>query len=117
MHDASLAKLWHVPEGEAANKYRLSRQIYGQRSCPAYVLHGDAGKIDLQDKPRAPVIKTAKVLADSCVGVEQADEVVGAMLGCGIEVVYERPHGKDHFLDTPPDYENEAFYSFLLKHV
>ncbi|KAF2172326.1 hypothetical protein M409DRAFT_50045 [Zasmidium cellare ATCC 36951] len=96
LHDANLAKLWHVPEGEAVDKFRLSRQIYGRRSSPAYFLHGDA---------------------DSCVGVEQADEVVGAMLGCGIEVVYERPHDKDHFLDTPPDYENEAFYSFLLKHV
>lgn len=51
------------------------------------------------------------------VGVEQADEVVGAMLGNGIEVKYERPHGKDHFLDTGDDYENEAFYSFMLKHL
>lgn len=95
-HDANLAKLLHVPEGKAANKFRLSRQIYGLRSCPAYFLHGDA---------------------DSAVGVEQADEVVGAMVGCGIEVQYERVHGKDHFFDTPPDYENENFWAFMFKHM
>lgn len=56
------------------------------------------------------------------------------MLGCGIEVctsekplpthiltqvqvVYERSHGKDHFLDVGDDYENEALYDFLLKHM
>lgn len=50
-------------------------------------------------------------------GVEQADEVVGAMLGCGIEVVYERVHGKDHLFDAGPDYENPPFYTFLLKHL
>ncbi|CAK4031539.1 alpha beta-hydrolase [Lecanosticta acicola] len=95
-HDANLAKLWHVPDGEAANKFRLSRQIYGLRCSPAYFLHGDA---------------------DTAVGVEQADEVVGAMLGCGIEVEYERPHGKDHFLDVAPDYENERFWAFMRKHL
>ncbi|CZT18615.1 uncharacterized protein RCC_04459 [Ramularia collo-cygni] len=96
MHDANLAKLWHVPEGPEANAWRLSRQIYAKRSCPAYILHGDA---------------------DSAVGVEQADEVVGAMLGCGVEVVYERTHGEDHFLDTGAEYGNEALYAFLLKHM
>ncbi|KAK4634088.1 hypothetical protein CLAFUW4_01418 [Fulvia fulva] len=96
MHDANLAKLWSVPEGKEADKWRLSRQVYGRGTPPAYVLHGDG---------------------DTAVGVEQGDEVVGAMLGCGIEVVYERPHGKDHFLDAGEDYENEAFYQFLLKHL
>ncbi|KXS97148.1 hypothetical protein AC578_3071 [Pseudocercospora eumusae] len=96
MHDANLAKLWKVPEGvDAAKKWRLSRNVYESRSPPAYFLMGDA---------------------DTCVGVEQADEVVGAMLGCGLEVVYERPHGKDHLLDVGPDYENEAFFQFMLKH-
>lgn len=95
-HDANLAKLWSVPGGEEANKFRLSRQIYGRGCSPAYFLMGDA---------------------DTAVGVEQADEVVGAMVGCGIEVQYERVHGKDHFLDAGPVYENEAFFTFLLKHV
>lgn len=62
-------------------------------------------------------MSNSNVRKDSCVGVEQGDEVVGAMVGCGIEVTYERPHGEDHFLDGAPEYENEAFYSFLLKHV
>ncbi|KXT06552.1 hypothetical protein AC579_1176 [Pseudocercospora musae] len=96
MHDANLAKLWKVPEGvDAAKKWRLSRNVYERRSAPAYFLMGDA---------------------DTCVGVEGADEVVGAMLGCGLEVVYERVHGKDHFLDVAPDYENEQFFQFMLKH-
>lgn len=43
--------------------------------------------------------------------------MVGAALGLGIEVEYERVHGKDHFLDVAPDYENERFYSFMLKHL
>lgn len=54
---------------------------------------------------------------DTAVGVEQADEVVGAMLGCGIEVKYERPPGKDHFLDAGPEYENEVFWAFMRKHL
>jgi hypothetical protein len=55
--------------------------------------------------------------ADTAVGIEQGDEMVGAMLGCGIEVVYERVHGKDHFLDAGADYENEALYTFVKKHL
>lgn len=54
---------------------------------------------------------------DTAVGVEQADEVVGAMLGCGIEVEYERPPGKDHFLDAGPEYENEVLWAFMRKHL
>lgn len=42
VQDANLAKLWHVPEGPEADLWRLSRQIYGKGSCPAYILHGDA---------------------------------------------------------------------------
>ncbi|KAM3419470.1 hypothetical protein BST61_g5396 [Cercospora zeina] len=95
--DASLAKLWKVSEDPAAaRKWRLSRNVYQSRLPPAYFLHGDA---------------------DTAVGVEQADEVVGAMLGCGIEVQYERPNGKDHFLDAGPEYENEVFWAFMLKHL
>lgn len=96
MHDANLADLWGVREASAAEPYRLSRQVYEHRLPPSYFIHGDA---------------------DSCVGVEQADEVVGAALGCGLEVEYERPHGKDHFLDTAPEYENEAMFSFMMKHL
>lgn len=96
-HDANLAKLWKVPQDvEGEKKWRLSRNVYEHRLPPAYFLMGDA---------------------DTAVGVEQADEVVGAMVGCGIEVKYERVHGKDHFLDAGPEYENEAFFEFLLKHV
>ncbi|EGP87642.1 uncharacterized protein MYCGRDRAFT_109455 [Zymoseptoria tritici IPO323] len=95
-HDANLAKLLRIPEGKDADKWRVSKQIYARRTPPAYVLHGDA---------------------DTAVGVEQADEVVGAMVGCGIEVVYERPHGKDHFLDAGADYSNEAFWVFVKQHL
>ena len=93
---ANLAELFHVPKAEDAEPFRVSRCVYQQRLPPAYFLHGDA---------------------DSAVGVEQADEVVGAMLGCGLEVQYERVRGKDHFLDTGKDYENEAFYDFMMKHL
>lgn len=93
---ANLAELYHVPKAQDAEPYRVSRCVYEQRLPPAYFLHGDA---------------------DSAVGVEQSDEVVGATLGCGIEVEYERVRGKDHFLDTGDDYENEPFYNFMMKHL
>ncbi|KAK3701471.1 hypothetical protein LTR37_015445 [Vermiconidia calcicola] len=93
---ANLAELLGISDPKVAAPFRISRCVYQHRLPPAYIVHGDA---------------------DSAVGVEQADEVVGAMLGCGIEVQYERSHGKDHFLDTGADYENDAFFSFMLKHL
>lgn len=93
---ANLAKLYGVPTPEDAAPYRISRNVYKHGLPPAYFLHGDA---------------------DTAVGVEQADEVVGAALGCGVDVVYERVHGKDHFLDTGADYENRAFFEFVLKYL
>lgn len=94
---ANLAELWHLPDEEsAAARYRISRRIREYRLPPAYVVHGDA---------------------DTAVGVEQADEVVGAMLGCGVPVEYERPSGKDHFLDNADDYENDAMYAFIKKYL
>ena len=96
MASANLAELLGVPDADEATPFRISRQVYEHRLPPAYFLHGDG---------------------DSCVGVEQSDQVVGAMLGCGMVVQYERPHGKDHFLDTGAEYENDPMYSFMMKHV
>ena len=96
LRDANLAELLGVANAKEAAPFRISRCVYEHGLPPAYFLMGDS---------------------DSAVGVEQADEVVGAMLGCGIEVQYERLHGKDHFLDTGAEYENEAMYSFMLKHL
>jgi len=96
LRSANLAELYGVAEASQAEPFRISRCVYQHGLPPAYFLHGDA---------------------DSCVGVEQADEVVGAMVGCGVEVQYERPRGKDHFLDTGPDYANDAFYSFMMKYL
>ncbi|KAK4936575.1 hypothetical protein LTR10_022562 [Elasticomyces elasticus] len=81
---ANLAELWGVPDEQSAQPYRISRNIHRYRLPPTYLLHGDA---------------------DTAVGVEQSDEVAGTMLGCGMPVEYERPHGKDHFLDNSPDYQ------------
>ena len=96
MASANLAKLYHVPTPEEAKPYRISRNIFEHRLPPTYVLHGDS---------------------DTAVGVEQADEVVGAALGVGIDVVYERVHGADHFLDGGADYDNEKFWAFMMKHL
>ena len=93
---ANLAQLYGTPTAEAAAKYRIARNVYEYGLPPAYFLHGDA---------------------DSAVGVEQADEVVGAVVGCGGEVVYERVRGKDHFLDAGEEYRNEAFWGFVMKHL
>ena len=96
LRSANLAELLGVPNASEAAPFRVSRCVYQHSLPPAYVLHGDA---------------------DSAVGVEQADEVVGAMLGCGLDVQYERPHGKDHFLDGGANYENDAMFSFMMKYM
>ena len=96
LQSANLAELLGVKDAKDAAPFRISRCVYEHRLPPAYFLHGDA---------------------DSAVGVEQADEVVGAMLGCGVPVKYERPRGKDHFLDTGAEYENNAMFSFMNEHL
>ena len=96
LQSATLAELLGVADAKEAAPFRISRCVYEYGLPPAYFLMGDS---------------------DSAVGVEQADEVVGAMLGCGIDVQYERIHGKDHFLDTGADYENDAMFSFMMKHL
>lgn len=96
LRTATLAKLLGVPSDQKGMRYRISRNIKDCGLPPAYIVHGDA---------------------DRAVGVEQADEVVGAMVGCGLDVVYERVHGKDHLFDTEEGYENEALYEFVMRYL
>lgn len=96
LKDANLAELLHLPQGAAASKFRVSQQVYTQRLPPAYFLHG-ASDID--------------------VGISQSDIVVGAIVGCGLEVEYERVPGEKHYLANGEDYENDAMYSFLMKYL
>ncbi|KAJ5818730.1 hypothetical protein N7474_004321 [Penicillium riverlandense] len=77
-----------------AAPYRISHRIQQHGLPPTYLLHGDA---------------------DAAVGVEQADEVAGAILGCGLTVEYEGPHGEDHFLDNGEEYQNPALYNFVMQ--
>lgn len=97
--DASLANLLGIKRMDAADalKWRISRNVYSRGLPPMYVLHGDG---------------------DEAVGVEQADEVVGAAVGCAGDaegrVVYERPHRENHFLDVGAGYENERLYGWLM---
>ncbi|KAL2827447.1 Alpha/Beta hydrolase protein [Aspergillus pseudoustus] len=80
----------------AANPYRISRNIAEHGLPPAYIIHGDA---------------------DTAVGVEQADEVVGAVAGRGLTVEYERVPGKDHLFDNEEGYENDRMYEFVMKYL
>lgn len=98
LRTATLARLLGVPRDDenAALPYRVSRNIKERGLPPAYIMHGDA---------------------DRAVGVEQADEVVGAMVGCGVDIVYERVSGKDHLFDAEPGYENRKLYEFVLKYL
>lgn len=96
MRFANLAQLLGIPDEESAEPYRISRRIHEFRLPPAYIAHGDD---------------------DKYVGVEQADEVVGAMMGCGLTVEYERPHGKDHAFDNDAEYKNKAMYEFMLRYL
>ncbi|KAL2829618.1 Alpha/Beta hydrolase protein [Aspergillus pseudoustus] len=100
---ASLAELWGIAAGGedkynsvVAEPWRISRRIHQFGLPPTYILHGDR---------------------DTAVGVEQADEVAGAMLGLGLDVKYERVHGADHFLDNGDEYDNKELYEFVLKYL
>ncbi|KAL4915252.1 Alpha/Beta hydrolase protein [Aspergillus aurantiobrunneus] len=99
LRTASLAALWGVDAskgGGDAAAYRISRNIYERGLPPAYIVHGDA---------------------DTAVGVEQADEVVGAIKGCGLVIEYERVHGEEHLFDNRADYSNEALYAFVMRYL
>lgn len=99
LHHANLAQLYGLDRQarqDEAEKFRIARNIFAKGLPPSYVLHGDA---------------------DQAVGVEQADEVVGVMTGCGLEVVYQRPRGKNHFCDTAEDFDSEPMFRFILNHV
>jgi acetyl esterase/lipase len=99
---AALAELLHFdivshPQHNPSNdKWRIAKQIARRRLPPAYIVHG---------------------AADRAVGVEQADEVVGVMVGEGLEVRYERLSGKDHLFDVDPSETLQAMYEFMHKYV
>jgi acetyl esterase/lipase len=99
---ANLADLLHFhtkpdPQHDRSNDtWRIAKQIESRRLPSTYIVHGTA---------------------DSAVGVEQADEVVGAMLGEGLEVKYERLSGKEHVFDKDPREKLESMYEFMHKHV
>lgn len=42
---ANLAELYHVPQAEDVEPYRVSRCVYKQRLPPAYFLHGDGDSV------------------------------------------------------------------------
>ncbi|KAL3440267.1 Alpha/Beta hydrolase protein [Aspergillus insuetus] len=100
LRTATLAQLLGISSNDTnastAAPYRISRNIQEHGLPPAYIIHGDA---------------------DSAVGVEQADEVVGAMVGCGLTVEYERVQGEDHLFDDKVDYENERLYEFVMRYL
>ena len=100
---ANLAELLHFetkedPQHNLSNdKWRVARQIAKQKLPPAYIVHGTT---------------------DFDVGVEQADEVVGVMVGEGLEVKYERLEGKEHLFDAKdPSEKLESMYEFMHKYV
>ncbi|CEL01826.1 hypothetical protein ASPCAL01404 [Aspergillus calidoustus] len=98
LRTATLGQLLGIASNDASASapYRVSRNIQKHGLPPAYIIHSDA---------------------DSAVGVEQADEVVGAMVGCGLTVGYERVHGEDHLFDDKVGYENERLYEFLMRYL
>ncbi|KAL1589477.1 hypothetical protein WHR41_01884 [Cladosporium halotolerans] len=105
---ANLADLLHFntqkdPQHDPENdKWRISKQVAARGLPPTYVVHGTV---------------------DRDVGIEQADEVVGAMVGEGMEVKYERLAGLDHCFDMVEfDGKDERvkldkMYKFMHEHV
>ncbi|TKA75652.1 hypothetical protein B0A55_05004 [Friedmanniomyces simplex] len=94
LQEANLASLLKVKAVD--DTWRVAKKIYERGLPPAYVVHGDA---------------------DSAVGVDQADEVVGVMVGCGSEVVYERLHGVNHLFDKEESVTLEKMYEWMMKHL
>ncbi|KAK4552940.1 hypothetical protein LTR86_010072 [Recurvomyces mirabilis] len=84
LKSANLAQLLHMKPGD--NTWRVPRMIYDRGLPPAYIVHGDI---------------------DSAVGIEQADEVVGIMVGLGMQVQYERLHGVEHVFDKEENVQLE----------
>jgi acetyl esterase/lipase len=100
---ANLAELLHFdtktdPQHNSSNdKWRVAKQIAKCKLPPAYIVHGTA---------------------DLDVGVEQADEVVGVIVGEGLEVKYARLEGKEHLFDVKdPSEKLVLMYEFMHKHV
>ena len=95
MEGANLASLLHFTP-ETQDHWRIAKQISTHGLPPSYIVSGDS---------------------DLAVGVEQSDEVVGVMVGLGMEVDYERLKGEDHLFDHDKKFEMEAMYKFMLKHL
>lgn len=97
MQEACLADLLHVKKGD--DTYIIPKKIKEMGISalpPTYVVHGDS---------------------DHFVGVEQADELVEALKGVGIEHEYERIPGLDHLFDKDEKYSLDEMYAFMKKHV
>ncbi|KAK0270681.1 hypothetical protein LTR35_013963 [Friedmanniomyces endolithicus] len=94
LQEANLGSLLEVKAGD--DNWRVAKKVYECGLPPAYVVHGDA---------------------DTAVGVDQADEVVGVMVGCGTEVVYERLRGVNHLFDKEESVGMEKMYEWMMKHL
>ncbi|KAK3618455.1 hypothetical protein LTR56_024632 [Elasticomyces elasticus] len=94
LQEANLASLLKVKPGD--DTWRVAKKIYERGLPPTYVVHGDA---------------------DTAVGVDQADEVVGVMVGLGMPVVYERLHGVEHLFDKKEDVMLEKMYEWMMKQL
>jgi len=94
LQESNYASLLRIKAGDST--WRVARNVFEHSLPPAYVVHGDA---------------------DTAVGVEQADEVVGAMMGCGLSVQYERLHGVQHLFDRDESVEMKKMYEFMMKYL
>jgi acetyl esterase/lipase len=100
---------WVLSEGNYANLLRCDQYAdYGSESSripkqipeyglpPTYICHGSK---------------------DVDVGVEQSDEVVGALEGAGIITKYERMPEMGHMFDVEGDLAMEEMYEFMQQHL
>lgn len=94
LEKANLAALLGIDSRD--DTFRVARSIHGRGLPPVFVVHPDE---------------------DIDVGVDQSDEVVGVLVGLGMEVAYKRVHGKGHFFDLDEEVDLEDMHGFLLKHI
>ncbi|QIW99497.1 hypothetical protein AMS68_005015 [Peltaster fructicola] len=102
LDQANLAELLGFRTGKSAysepknDRWRIAKSIQSHGLPPTYVVHGDV---------------------DRAVGIEQADEVVGVMVGLGLTVQYDRLQGADHLFDLDSGVGLDQMYKFMHKHI
>ena len=97
---ASYLKFEGVGESEYKNwvneTHRIAKQVPEYGLPPTYICHGTD---------------------DVEIGVEQSDELAGALFGAKMDVEYDRMKGKGHMFDVKDDLGMDEMYAFMKRYL